>query len=91
MIVEEAIKKLKNQLFALDIANTYKCCLEKGKRIRITFRDLPTNYVAKYEIVLEENLVFYNAPHNFTKLGLCKCRTELCEGNWWWGRGKYIK
>jgi len=56
-IIENSFQKLKEQLFALDIPNNYKCCLEQGKRLKMTFEiSAATNHYSYYELILRSPL-----------------------------------
>lgn len=55
LIIEENIIKLEDQLKSLDISNNFKCCIEKGKRLKMTFTvDVASDHYGFYELILRE-------------------------------------
>ncbi len=57
LIIEKNIIKLEEQLKSLDISNNFKCCIEKGKRLKMIFTDdAPNNHYGYYELLLREPL-----------------------------------
>lgn len=80
LLLEAAIPKLKKLLFDLDIENNFKCILEKGKNIKITFTiNRTTNHFHYYVLKLKENIILKKNGAN-PNLSLSKCYLEKMFG-----------
>ncbi len=80
LVLEDAIPKLKKLLVDLDIDNNYKCILEKGKNIKITFTvNLATNHFYYYELKLKENIIL-KRNGGTPNLSLSKCYAQNMYG-----------
>lgn len=79
LILEDAIPKLKILLIDLDIENNYKCILEKGKNIKITFTVNSTiNHFYFYELKLKETIILKNGTT--PNISFCKCHVDKMYG-----------
>lgn len=80
IILENAIPKLKKLLNDLDIENNYKCILEQGKNIKITFTVDPViNHFYYYELKLKETIVL-KRNGGTPNLAACECHAERIYG-----------
>ncbi|MFD2433365.1 hypothetical protein ACFSO9_07240 [Mesonia maritima] len=79
LILEDSIPKLKKQLIDLDIENNYKCILEKGKNIKITFTvNSAISHFYYYELKLKENIIL--KKDRIPNISFCKCHVEKIYG-----------
>jgi hypothetical protein len=61
IILETAISRLRIQLKDMDIPNKYQCCLEPGKRLKLTFTvNAITNHFLYYEVILKDPIIISN-------------------------------
>ncbi|PWK76568.1 AAA ATPase-like protein [Mucilaginibacter oryzae] len=81
-IIENSFQKLRELLLDLDIPNNYKCCLEQGKRLKITFEiNAAANHYCYYELILKSPLTM---KHNGALLPIISevhCVADRCYGH----------
>ena len=82
VIIESNFLKLKQQLIDLDISNNFKCCLEGGKRLKMTFTiDAGTNHFSYYELILKEPLTMKRNGVAIPIISKVHCVADRCYGN----------
>lgn len=80
-IIEKSFIDLKKQLEELDIANNFKCCLEKDARLKMTFEiNSSINHFSFYELVLKESLSIKKNGNLTPIVSKSQCRTSKCYG-----------
>ncbi|WP_079242460.1 ATP-binding protein [Chryseobacterium indologenes] len=82
VIIQDSFIKLKEQFINLDIANNFKCCLEQGKRLKITYEiDVPTNHYCFYELILKDALTVKKNGVLAPVLSKVHCVADKCYGH----------
>lgn len=82
LILETSIALLKSQLIALNISSNYKCGLEGGNKLKVTFIvDVTKNYYCTYEIHLKEPIVLQYDLAGIVVISLSRCYTTKCYGS----------
>lgn len=82
LIIENSFQKLKEQLIQLDIPNNYKCCLEQGKRLKMTFEiSAATNHYSYYELLLKSPLTIKRNGALMPIISKVHCVTDKCYGH----------
>lgn len=81
-IIENSFLKLKEQLQNLDIPNNYKCCLEQGTRLKMTFEiSAATNHYSFYEILLKAPLTMKFNGGLAPIISKVHCVVDKCYGH----------
>src|SRR5690606_30207034 len=82
LIIENSFQKLKGQLSALGTPNNYKCCLEQGKRLKMTFEiNAVTNHYSFYELVLKSPLTMKRNGALTPIISKVHCVADKCYGH----------
>jgi energy-coupling factor transporter ATP-binding protein EcfA2 len=82
LLVEESITRLKEQLISLNIPLNYRCALEAGKRLKITFTvDAASNHYSFYEIILKEPLILKKQVDDVPVFCKCSCYADRVYGH----------
>jgi energy-coupling factor transporter ATP-binding protein EcfA2 len=82
IIIESNFIKLKKQLQDLDISNNFKCCLEQGKRLKMTFEvNATTNHFSYYELILKDPLTLQRNGAAIPFISKVHCIADRCFGN----------
>ncbi|HEU5052822.1 MAG TPA: AAA family ATPase [Hanamia sp.] len=82
IIIESNFMKLKKQLQDLDISNNFKCCLEQGKRLKMTFEiSSAANHFSFYELILKEPLTMKRNGTLPTIISKVHCVADKCYGH----------
>ena len=82
VIIETNFRKLKEQLINLDITNNFKCCLEQGKRLKMTFSiDVSANHFSFYELILKEPLTMKKNGTFAPIISKVHCVADKCYGH----------
>ena len=76
--VEKAIPKLAKQIQKLP--SICKLLLGKGNKVVINYKTADGSYLAKYNILLEENLWLFKDNNGLPKFTDCRCRACYMEG-----------
>lgn len=81
-IIENSFLKLKEQLQNLDIPNNYKCCLEQGTRLKMTFEiSAAANHYSFYEILLKAPLTMKFNGGLAPIISKVHCVADKCYGH----------
>jgi hypothetical protein len=82
LIIENNFIKLREQLKALDIPNNFKCCLEQGKRLKLTFEiNAAGNHFSYYELILKEPLTMKKNGVLIPIISKVHCVADKCYGH----------
>jgi hypothetical protein len=81
-IIENSFLKLKEQLQNLDIPNNYKCCLEQGTRLIMTFEiSAAANHYSFYEVLLKAPLTMKFNGGLAPIISKVQCVADKCYGH----------
>jgi len=82
IIIENSFLKLRQQLGDLDIPNNFKCCLEQGKRLKITFKiNAGGSHFSCYELILKEALTMKKNGLLSPLISKAHCVADRCYGH----------
>lgn len=82
VIIENNIQKLKEQLLALDIPNNYKCGIDQGKRLKVTFEvNAAANHYCYYELILKSPLTIKRNGAMTPVISKVNCVADKCYGH----------
>lgn len=82
LIIENSFQKLKDQLLSLEIPKNYKCCVEQGARLKMTFEiSSSTNHFCYYELVLKSPLTMKRNGSAMPVISKVHCVADKCYGH----------
>jgi energy-coupling factor transporter ATP-binding protein EcfA2 len=81
VILEKACGKLKEQLVAMDISNTFQCCLESNKRLKLTFEvDATVGHSVFFEILSKDAIIIKRNLNGILSIITGAATTVKCHG-----------